>query len=177
MIRNAEDSVTLMGKLGSAPETKSLASGKMLVLNLGVQVVSCTTDETGQRQSTEKTSWHRVISFDPRVIACAQGLEKDDIVALRGYPEQRMFEKDGKRQFIFEFVAEELDPIRTKRVPSVVPTPFPVDTRRPKGADLLRITVELLPGGREAGARVISRGSLPLSSLADLPKALGGPNG
>ena len=42
---------------------------------------------------------------------------------------------------------------------------------------MLRITVELLPSGRDAGAVVISRGALPLSNLAAMAKAIGGVNG
>jgi hypothetical protein len=60
--------------------------------------------DMGKRQSTEKISWHRVISFDPRVIARAQGLEKNDIVAARRYLKQRMYKKGGKCLFISELV-------------------------------------------------------------------------
>jgi hypothetical protein len=173
MIRATDDSVTLIGKLGSAPEIKPTANGQMLTLNLGVQVVSCATDESGQRQSTERTRWHRIVSFAPRVIRCAQELEKDDTIVVRGYLDHRKYEKDGQSLFISEFVAEELDPIRAKRLPSVIPSPPPADARTEKRADMLRITVELLPGGRESGAVVISRGALPITDLAGLAKAIG----
>lgn len=39
---------------------------------------------------------------------------------------------------------------------------------------MLRITVELLPGGHESGAVVIGRGALPVFNLADLAKPTGG---
>src|SRR5262245_41682968 len=116
MIHNAEDHVTLIGRLGSAPEIKPTANGKMLILNLGVKVVSFAVDQAGERQSSERTSWHRVISFSPRIIRRAHGLETDDTIAVRGYLEQRTYEKDGQQLYITEFVAEELDPIRTKRL-------------------------------------------------------------
>ena len=89
---NPADSVELIGRLGAAPEIKPAAAGRMLIINLAVQVVSFGTDANGERRSTEKTSWLRVISFDSRIIARAQGLEKDDLIAVRGYPERRMFE-------------------------------------------------------------------------------------
>lgn len=177
MIRTSADNVTLIGKLGAAPEFKPLANGKMLILNLGVQVISWAADELSQRQSTERTSWHRVISFDPRIIRRAHELEKDDIIAVRGYLDQRTYEKGGQQLFITEFVAEELDPIRAKRLPSAVPSSLPIDKRNAKAADMLRITVELLPGGRESGAIVISRGALPISNVADLAKVVGGFDG
>jgi single-stranded DNA-binding protein len=177
MIRTSADSVTLIGKLDAAPEFKPLANGKMLILNLGVQVISWAADELSQRQSTEKTSWHRVISFDPRIIRRAHELEKDDTIAVRGYLDQRTYDEDGQQLFITEFVAEELNPIRTKRLPSAIPSPPPADARTAKAADMLRITVELLPGGREGGAVVISRGALPISNVADLAEAVGGFDG
>lgn len=121
MRRSTADNVTLIGKLAGVPEIKPTANGQMLILNLGVQVVSWVTDDAGQHQSSERTSWHRVVSFTPRVVRCAQGLEKDDTIAVRGYMDQRTYEKDGQRLFITEFVADELDPIRAKCVPSAVP--------------------------------------------------------
>jgi single-stranded DNA-binding protein len=82
---NPADRVELIGRLGAAPEIKPVAAGRMLIINLAVQVVSFGTDENGERRSTEKTSWLRVTSFDPRIIARAQGLEKDDLIAVHGY--------------------------------------------------------------------------------------------
>lgn len=172
--RATDDSVTLIGKLGTAPEIKLTANGRMLTLNLGVQVISWTTDEGGQHLSTEKTSWHRVVSFRPRLIRRAQHLEKDDTVVVRGYLDQLTYEKDGQELFITEFVAEELDPIRAKRLKSAVPRLLPVARCNAKNADMLRITIELLPGGRESGAMIVSRGPLPISNLAGLAKAIGG---
>lgn len=132
------------------------------------------TGDAGERQTSERTSWHRVISFNPRVIRHAQQLEKDDTVAVRGCFDHRTYEKDGHSFFITEFIAEELDPIRAKRLPSSIPSPPPADARTAERADMLRITVELLPGGRERGARVISRGTLPMSNVTDLAKVVGG---
>jgi single stranded DNA-binding protein len=174
MIHDSEHHVTLVGKLGSAPEIKPTANGQMLILNLGIQVTSWATDDAGQRQPSERTSWHRVVSFVPRVVRCAQGLEKDDTIVVRGYLDQRRYQKDGQNLFITEFVAEELDPIRAKRPPSAIPSPPPAGARTEKGAEMLRITVELLPGGRESGARVISRGVLPITNLPGLVKAISG---
>ena len=174
MIRTSADSATLLGKLGSAPELKPTANGQMLILNLGAQVAPFTIDDNGQRQSSEKTRWFRVVSYAPPVIRRAEGLEKDDVIAVRGYLDQRSSEKDGQSLFITEFVAEELNPIRAKGLPSAIPSPPPADARAAKPADMLRITVELLPGGRESGALVISRGALPVTDLAGLAKAIGG---
>lgn len=42
IVHDSQDHVTLIGKIGSAPEIKPVANGQMLTLNLGVQVVSCT---------------------------------------------------------------------------------------------------------------------------------------
>lgn len=158
---NPADHVELIGRLGAAPEIRAVTAGRMLVINLAVQVVSFANDENGASRSTERTKWLRVISFDPRIIGQAQGLEKDDFIAIRGYPEQRMFEKDGRRQFITEIVAEKLDPLRPDRSSRWAIDPAAVKDSRRRPPDMLRITIELLPGGREEGAIVISSGQLP----------------
>ena len=54
-------------------KTKPTGNGQMLVLNLGVQVISWTTDEAGERQLSERTSWHRVVSFSPQTFQAVAG--------------------------------------------------------------------------------------------------------
>jgi single-stranded DNA-binding protein len=127
MVRNSAGSITLVGKVGSIPEIKSIAAGKMLVMNLAVHVKSSTA--VGGHEATKRTNWHRVISFAPGVIARARELAKDDTVVVRGHVEQRMYEKDGRNLRIVEMVAEGLDLITTKRLSMPANSQLPLGNR------------------------------------------------
>lgn len=122
----------------------------MLTLNLVVQVTSWATDEGGQRQSTERNSWHRIVSVSPRIIRCAQS-------------------NGSMKRTVRAFSSASSSPRNSTRSgPSGL---TPADARTSHGADMLRITVELLPGGGKSGAVVISRRALPIADLAGPAKA------
>jgi single-stranded DNA-binding protein len=106
MVRNSAGSITLVGKVGSIPEVKSIAAGKMLVMSLAVHVKSPTA--VSGHEATKRTTWHRVISFDPRVLASAHELAIDDNVVVHGHLEQRTYQRDDQRQVIVEIIAEDL---------------------------------------------------------------------
>lgn len=81
----------------------------MVLLNLVVQ----TSSRSWQSRSGKKATWHRVVSFDPQVIARSRSLTNGDMLAARGCLERRICDSNGRTGFIIEIVAEELDLIPT----------------------------------------------------------------
>ena len=70
--------------------------------------------DTGEREEG-KTTWHRVVSFNPRVVNFAKHLDKGEKVAIEGAMDNRSFEKDGQTHYISEVVANTLASLSVKK--------------------------------------------------------------
>ena len=106
-----ENSVKLIGNLGQKPEVKDTATGQMATLQIATTKTSFYKDGEGKNQKREKTTWSRVVSFDPRVVKFAAKLEKGEKVAITGALESRSYEKDGVTHYVTEVVADSLETV------------------------------------------------------------------
>ena len=109
-----ENTAKLIGNLGGKPEVKPTANGEMVIMSIGTTGQSYKDQETGERKDG-KTVWHRVVSFNPRVVNFAKHLEKGEKVAIEGYMDNRSFESQGETKYISEVVAETLASLASKK--------------------------------------------------------------
>jgi len=96
--------VILVGNLGKDPETRRMTSGEPVV-NLSVATSEAWNDKSsGERK--EKTEWHRVVIFNPRLAEVAEKyLRKGAKVYLEGQLATRKWtDKDGQEKYSTEVV-------------------------------------------------------------------------
>jgi len=96
--------VILVGNLGKDPETRRMTSGDPVV-NLSVATSESWNDKSsGERK--EKTEWHRVVIFNPRLAEVAEKyLRKGAKVYLEGQLATRKWtDKDGQEKYSTEVV-------------------------------------------------------------------------
>ena len=81
--------VILIGNLGRDPEVRSMQSGDK-VCNLSLATSENWRDKnTGERR--EKTEWHRVVIFDPRLVEIAEKyLRKGSKIYVEGQLQTRV---------------------------------------------------------------------------------------
>lgn len=95
------NSVQLVGRLGSAPEFKTTASGKE-VCKLRI----ATDSGYGEHK---RTDWHSVVAFGGLARSCAQ-LEKGRLVGVRGSIKYVTWQKeDGSNAYFTEILADDVE--------------------------------------------------------------------
>lgn len=96
--------VTLIGNLGSDPETREIGNGKLTSFRLA------TTDvyKTREGDRKEATEWHNIVIFNERIIDVAERfLKKGSQVYLEGKLKTRKWvDKDGNDRLVTEVVVE-----------------------------------------------------------------------
>ena len=97
--------VILVGRLGADPEMKYGSSGNpFTTFNLA-------TSETWTKdgQKTEKTEWHRIITFGKLAEICAQYLNKGKQVYIEGKIQTRSWEdKEGIKRWSTEILCQNM---------------------------------------------------------------------
>ncbi len=97
--------VILVGRLGADPEMKYGSSGNpFTTFNLA-------TSETWTKdgQKTEKTEWHRIITFGKLAEICAQYLNKGKQVYIEGKIQTRSWEdKEGNKRWTTEIICQNM---------------------------------------------------------------------
>lgn len=103
---NVKNKVQLIGNLGSAPEIKTLESGKKLAR------ISIATNEIYRNNKGEKvteTQWHNVIAWGKTAEIAEKILQKGAEVLIQGKLINRSYtDKDGNKKYITEVEASEL---------------------------------------------------------------------
>jgi single-strand DNA-binding protein len=98
--------VQLIGNLGSNPEIKSFENGKKLA-RINLATTERYKDENGKLIS--ETQWHHISAWGSLATIAEKYLKKGSEVAIEGKLIYRNYEnKDGKKQYITEIVANEL---------------------------------------------------------------------
>lgn len=91
--------VQLIGRLGSDPEVKTFASGKMLRIRLATD--ASYRDREGKK--VEDTHWHTIVAWNKVAELGEQMFRKGQQVAVEGSLVNRSYEDtDGNRKFITE---------------------------------------------------------------------------
>ena len=101
------NSVTIIGHLGNAPETKELENGNTLA-RFSVATNRRWVDENGDRR--ERTDWHRVVCFGRLAEVCDEHLTKGSHVAVRGNLRTSQWsDDDGNNRRSVEIRASEVE--------------------------------------------------------------------
>ncbi|WP_330167254.1 single-stranded DNA-binding protein [Bartonella grahamii] len=96
--------VTLIGRLGANPESKTMNSGAEIV-NFSIATSESYTDKN-TNQKVEKTEWHSVVIFNPHLAKIAlQYLNKGSKVYVEGKLQTRKWQdKNGHDRYTTEIV-------------------------------------------------------------------------
>ncbi|AGF76188.1 single-stranded DNA-binding protein [Bartonella vinsonii] len=119
--------VTLIGRLGANPESKTMTSGAEIV-NFRMATSESYTDKK-TNQKVEKTEWHSAVVFNPHLAKIAlQYLNKGSKVYIEGKLQTRKWkDKNGYDRYSTEIVLPhfkgELYLLDAKKEQSASPTP------------------------------------------------------
>ncbi|WP_375658063.1 single-stranded DNA-binding protein [Bartonella sp. CL436QHHD] len=125
--------VTLIGRLGANPESKTMNSGAEIV-NFSIATSESYTDKK-TNQKVEKTEWHSVVIFNPHLAKIAlQYLNKGSKVYVEGKLQTRKWQdKNGHDRYTTEIVLPqfkgELYLLDAKKDQSASPTPSPITSQ------------------------------------------------
>lgn len=98
--------VTLLGRLGNNPETRTTNTG-MTVANFNLATSENWNDKNGQKQ--ERTEWHRVVVWGKLGELCGQYLSKGRQCYVEGRLQTRSWDdKDGNKRYTTEIVATQV---------------------------------------------------------------------
>ena len=97
--------VQLIGNLGKDPELKYTASG-VAVANFSMATAESWKDEAGEQH--DKTEWHNIVAWRKLAEICGEWLTKGKRVYIEGKLQTRSWEKDGKKHYTTEIVAENM---------------------------------------------------------------------
>lgn len=104
--------VQLIGHLGNDPEIKSLNGGK------NVAKFSMATSESYKKENGDKvteTQWHNIIAWNGTAKIVEKLLKKGSEVIVEGKLTSRSWDdKDGKKHYITEIVANEILLLKSK---------------------------------------------------------------
>jgi len=95
--------VTLIGRLGMDPETKTLPGFKV-VTNFTVATSERWQDKEGNK--SEKTEWHKIVVWGKLAEICGKRLSKGSLVYIDGKLQTRSWDdQSGQKKYATEIVA------------------------------------------------------------------------
>lgn len=104
MAQRGVNKVILIGKLGSDPEIKELANGKMATISLATSE-TWKDKQTGEQR--EQTEWHRVTVFGPVAGILEQYATKGTQVYVEAQLKTNKWQdQDGKDQYTLQIVVQ-----------------------------------------------------------------------
>jgi single-strand binding protein len=114
-----KNKVQLIGRLGNAPEMKTLESGKMMAR------ISIATSETYRKENGERvtdTQWHNLVAWGKLAEIAQKYLQKGSEVMIEGKLTHRDYtDKERVKRFITEVVVNELMMLDKKPQPEATP--------------------------------------------------------
>lgn len=114
--------VTLMGRIGKDPETKTFDNGSVTSFSLATSETF--KDKQGERQT--KTEWHNVSFWGKQGEVVSKYFKKGDPILLEGKVSYREYEKDGQKKYITEIIGQSFEFISNSNN-GTKGTPAPVD--------------------------------------------------
>lgn len=98
-----ENSVQLIGRPGNDPEVKMVGSRKLAKFSLA------TNDHyyNDNHELETSTSWHYIIAWGKTAERVEKYIKKGKKIALEGRLRTRIYEKDGKKNYITEITLNE----------------------------------------------------------------------
>lgn len=101
------NSVTILGRLGAAPEIKDLPSGDKVCTFSVATSEKWNDKKTGEEK--ENTSWHRISTFGKLAEVCSKYLDKGKQIYLSGKLKYRTYEKDGITMYATDIIADRVE--------------------------------------------------------------------
>lgn len=105
------NSVHLIGRLGTEPEIRDYEGGKRKA------TFSLATNEVYYNNKNEKvndTTWHQIVVWGKKVDIVERFLQKGSEVAVEGRLQRRSYEKEGVKRYVTEINLNELQMIGPK---------------------------------------------------------------
>ncbi len=109
-MKNLQNSVQLIGRLGIDPEVKTFDNGKSVAK---FRLATKETYKNGNGEKVTNTQWHNIVAWNATAIFLKDYVSKGDEIALEGRLIHRSYEdKEGQKKYITEIVANEILPLR-----------------------------------------------------------------
>ncbi|MCD6213500.1 MAG: single-stranded DNA-binding protein [Candidatus Desulfofervidus sp.] len=119
----AINKVILIGHLGADPELRYTPNGTP-VANFRVATTERWINKQGERM--ESTEWHRIVAWGKLGEFCGQYLNKGKQIYIEGRLRTRSWEdRDGKKQWTTEIIAQRLQLLGKPEKPSEEEAPVP----------------------------------------------------
>lgn len=96
------NSITLLGRIGRDPETRTFENGSVTSFSLATS--ESFKDKNGDRQ--EKTEWHNVSFWGKQGELIAKYFKKGDPILMNGKLTYREYEKEGVKRTISEVIGQ-----------------------------------------------------------------------
>jgi single-strand DNA-binding protein len=107
------NSVQLIGRLGTEPETKTFGDNKTMV-KFSFATSSYYKDKDGER--VEETQWHNIVAWGGTATIAEKYLKKGQEIAISGKITYRSWDdKDGNKKYFTEIVANEFVMFNNKK--------------------------------------------------------------
>ncbi len=98
--------VTLIGRMGRAPELRYMPNGEA-VCNFSLATSESWKDQSGQR--VERTEWHNIVMYRKLAEIAGQYLKKGGQVYIEGRIQSRKYTgRDGVERTAYEIIASEM---------------------------------------------------------------------
>ncbi len=102
----------LIGRLGADPEVRYTTDGTMVT---NFRMATDETWRTKEGERTQKTEWHRIVTFGKLAEICGQYLTKGKLVYVEGRIQTRSWEdKEGIKRSTTEIVASGMQMLDSK---------------------------------------------------------------
>ena len=130
----AINKVILIGHLGADPELRYTPNGTP-VANFRIATTERWINKQGERM--ESTEWHRIVAWGKLGEFCGQYLNKGKQVYIEGRLRTRSWEdKDGKKQWTTEIIAQRLQLLGKLERPSTPPEELAAPEEVPTEEDI-----------------------------------------
>lgn len=110
------NNVTLLGRLGKDPETKTLSNGN------NITTFSIATSEKWKDKNSgemqESTQWHNIVSYGKQGEVLAKYLKKGNQIYIEGKLKYSTSEKDGKKTYFTNIVVKSFSFIGDSKEPN-----------------------------------------------------------
>lgn len=105
--------VILIGRLGKDPDVRYTPDGSM-VTNFNLATDEQWKDKNGEK--TQKTEWHKIVTFGKLAEICAEYLKKGSLVFVEGKIQTRSWEdKEGVKRYSTEIIANTMKMLDGKK--------------------------------------------------------------
>jgi single-strand DNA-binding protein len=109
-MKNLQNSVQLIGRLGADPEVKTFENGKSVA---NFRLATKETYKNGNGEKVSNTQWHNIVAWNATALFLKDYVGKGDEIALEGKLTHRSYEdKEGQKKYITEILANEILPLR-----------------------------------------------------------------